>query len=495
MKIVVLICAVIIMLTAPIYAADDTIISAMKLYKKHFYTDAFNVVYNSIASGASNDQDKIHLSLGMICLANAKLYRELYHISTPVHLNYLTRLYTADLKSGSRFVKLYLGHTLLEADEFVESAAFYKKFIADEKVSSQAKAVAKVGLGSAFFLQGKQDQARNLWAKLIVSEPEVLSALAAAYIRIGLMEKKPSAMCQQVFELLKDANKKPSIDIINNIIEVYAMEGQIEDGFNLLGLVDLKAFFDEETLIKNKVIRFYNPALLRNLSLLFAKASVEYLAKASLAADAKVKGMAQYYQALGLSQLGQLDRSSKIIDSVISSAQIPLQLKNKAKVRQAVNNYLLGHKTIAKEQFDTLLQSKAKPDLVAHILLACTQHNIDYQQAVINATALAQKGEGKSFAQLNFALGKYYLAKKDYFKATAYMEAGRDKSNKNRIEYNDPLMLVNLADAYYSTKQFSEALEIYFEMGKQFPAVRQIQIALQGVYSMEQKSAGDAKIF
>jgi hypothetical protein len=56
-------------------------------------------------------------------------------------------------------------------------------------------------------------------------------------------------------------------------------------------------------------------------------------------------------------------------------------------------------------------------------------------------------------------------------------------------------MLVNLADAYYYTRKFSEALEIYFEMSKQFPAIRQIQVALQGIYSMEQQSAGDAKIF
>jgi pentatricopeptide repeat protein len=75
------------------------------------------------------------------------------------------------------------------------------------------------------------------------------------------------------------------------------------------------------------------------------------------------------------------------------------------------------------------------------------------------------------------------------------MEAGRDKSNKNKIESNDPLMLVSLAEAYYRTKKFSEALEIYFEMSKQFPEVRQIQEAMQGIYSMEHKSAGDVKIF
>ena len=75
-----------------------------------------------------------------------------------------------------------------------------------------------------------------------------------------------------------------------------------------------------------------------------------------------------------------------------------------------------------------------------------------------------------------------------------YMEAGRDKGNKNKVEYNDPLLLVRLSEAYYNLKQFSESLEIYFEMSRQFTALRQIQIALQGIYSMEQKSAGDVKI-
>lgn len=92
-------------------------------------------------------------------------------------------------------------------------------------------------------------------------------------------------------------------------------------------------------------------------------------------------------------------------------------------------------------------------------------------------------------------MGSYYLAKREYPKAASYLEAGRDKGNKNKIEFNPPAMLVDLAEAYYRTKKFSEALEIYFEMSRQFPQVRQLQDALQGIYSMEHKSAGDVKIF
>ena len=98
-------------------------------------------------------------------------------------------------------------------------------------------------------------------------------------------------------------------------------------------------------------------------------------------------------------------------------------------------------------------------------------------------------------ASLHFALGRHFLRKQDSAAALSHMEAGRDKSHKNKIEANEPAMLVTLADLYYRTKKFSESLEIYFEMGKQFPAVRQIQEALQGIYSMEHQSAGDAKLF
>lgn len=92
-------------------------------------------------------------------------------------------------------------------------------------------------------------------------------------------------------------------------------------------------------------------------------------------------------------------------------------------------------------------------------------------------------------------MGRYYLQQDQYTEALTHLESSRDKSRKNRIEANAPMMLVDLARVYYQSKQFSEALEIYFEMSKQFPAVRQIQVAIQGVYAMEEQSAGDAKIF
>ena len=134
------------------------------------------------------------------------------------------------------------------------------------------------------------------------------------------------------------------------------------------------------------------------------------------------------------------------------------------------------------------------PELLSDILVTCNRIRIDCPRIAQTSAAAVESGDGKRFAILNVGLGRYSLGKKELGKAVTYLEAGRDKGNKNKIESNDPLMLVSLSDAYYRTKKFSEALEIYFEMSKQFPQVRQIQEALQGIYSMEHKSAGDVKI-
>jgi len=128
-------------------------------------------------------------------------------------------------------------------------------------------------------------------------------------------------------------------------------------------------------------------------------------------------------------------------------------------------------------------------------LTACVHARGSCTGAAESARALALTSQAERFRNLHRAVGEQYAAEGEAERALAYLETARDKANKNKIDTNDPLLLVELAEAYYRTKKFSEAQEIYFEMGKQFPQVRQIQDALQGIYSREQKSAGDVRIF
>jgi tetratricopeptide (TPR) repeat protein len=246
-------------------------------------------------------------------------------------------------------------------------------------------------------------------------------------------------------------------------------------------------------LSKTKIINFYDTSLLGDLSTLYLQAAVSALEKAK--EDNKLKDTANFYLGEAYALSGHIDQSMKATAAFIASPSMPQQYRDKAMARQAASQYRKGRQFDAIGTWDELSKKQpGDPDVLAEILLSCARLQVNCPKVAQTSAASAEAGEGKRFSGLNVALGRYYLVKKDYAKATSYLEAGRDKSNKNKIEFNDPIMLVSLAQAYYRTKKFSESLEIYFEMSKQFPEVRQIQEALQGVYAMEHKSAGDVKI-
>jgi tetratricopeptide (TPR) repeat protein len=293
---------------------------------------------------------------------------------------------------------------------------------------------------------------------------------------------------------MKRSGKSPSMRMVKNLVAICARgSGSIEKGLDLLDRSDLKAFSYREVLGKSKVINFYDLSLLNDMATLYGQTSVLYLEKA--AGDPKVKDAAEFYLGQACALFGSIEQSSKVTASFIASSQMPQQYKDRIRVWQGANLYARNHKTDAMSLWDELAQKQPEdPDLVAEILFACSRMKTECPRVIQKAAALVEAGESRKFSLLNLAIGKYYLGRLDPVKALSYLEAGRDKSNKNKIESNDPVMLVNLADAYYRTKKFSEALEIYFEMGKQFPEVRQIQEAMQGVYAMEHKSAGDVKI-
>jgi tetratricopeptide (TPR) repeat protein len=493
MRCIVLGCLMVVLLAAPAYPANDTVKRAMTLYKMHCYEEAATVLHSSLASLEEGSQGLAYLSLGLIYLKNAELHRALYLISVSVHLDYLEKLAAFRGEARSSLVDLYLGEALLQGNRSGEAVRSFERLISDRGVQEKYREIAEVQLGLCYQLQAKNRKAKDIWKRANPRDPEVLSELAAAYSKACLVGENPETICDEALALAKHSGNATPIRVIKNALGVYAKAGLIEKGLELLGETDLKAFSSEEVLGENKVLRFYNLALLDNLAKLYGKASIEYLTKAT-AVDGS-RDAANYYLGEAYAGFGSFDQSAKVTSSFISSNGAPQQFKTKAKARQAALLYLQGQKTEAMNRWNELLQQQPNsPDLVADILSACNRLGVECSEIVTRAAALAKAGDGNKLSSVNIALGRYYLGRKDYTKSIAYMEVERNKGNKNRIEYNDPLMLINLAEAYYQTMQFSEALEIYFAISEQFPAVRQIQVAMQGIYSMEQKSAGDAKI-
>ena len=485
----------IILITATqAFAADDVVTRAMKLYERRHYDEAARMVRADSASIEQGKKGSVNLALGMIYFKNAVLHRELYQAAVVASQDYLKNLSAAQGKDRSRFVDLYFGDALVESGKVGAAAIHLKKFSSSESVEPRYRAIAKVSLGLGYYQNNESSKATELWGVVDTSDLEVKAELAAAYSKAGLVDKNPSVIAEGILSEMRRSSKPLSMRMLKNFVAIYARRaGLTEKGLDLLNRSDLKAFSYREILGKSKVINFYDLSLLNDMATLCGQASVAYLEKA--AADPKVKDAAEFYLGQACALFGSIEQSSKVTASFISTSQMPQQYKDRIRVWQGANLYVRNRKTDAMDVWDELVRKQPEdPDLIAEILFACSRMKVECPKVLQKAAAMVEAGETKKFSLLNMAIGKYYLARLDHAKAVSYLEAGRDKSNKNKIESNDPVMLVSLADAYYRTKKFSEALEIYFEMSKQFPEVRQIQEAMQGVYAMEHKSAGDVKI-
>ena len=264
----------VVLLAAPVYPAHDPLKRAMALYKMHRYEDAATLLRSSLASVEAGRQSIAHVSLGLVYLKNAELYRELYRTSVSVHLDYLKKLAEFQGEARSRLVDLYMGEALLEGGRPGEAARAFERFILDKSVPEEYREIAKVELGLSCHLKGDGQKAKGLWKSVNQRDPEVLSELAAAYSKVGLAGENPRAMCDRALALAKQSGNGMPIRVIKNALGVYTKAGLIEKGLDLLRLTDLKSFSCEEVLGENKVLRFYDLALLDNLAKLYGKASI-----------------------------------------------------------------------------------------------------------------------------------------------------------------------------------------------------------------------------
>jgi hypothetical protein len=349
-------------------------------------------------------------------------------------------------------------------------------------------------LGLALWGQRQTEKANTLWRSVPSVQPEAKAALAAAYAFVGAQDRRPVQMADGAAADARKSGKPLGVRISNHLLRAYSRSDAPDKALELLRTSELGSASYVEVLGKSKTISFYDPGLLGDLAQANLRAAIQYLELARR--EPKLASTVAYFLADAYLLAGNADQAQAQAAAFLSQPQIPAPYRVHARASQAVALYKSGKQQDASVIWMELTeQFAAQPALLAEVMQACTQALADCSKLEQRAIASTEAGEGKKFFSLNAALGKYYLTRKDYAKAALYMEAGRDKANKNKIEVNDPAMLTGLSQAYFQTKKFSESLEIYFEMSKQYPAVRQIQDALQGIYATEQKSAGDVKIF
>ena len=473
----------------PAWGADDPVNAATKLYEKRRYEQAARML-----EGVKDIAPQGQLVLGMIYLRNADLHEVLARTAAAAELDYLDKLLKASAEGHSRYARLYLAEALLARGNAREAARHFEQVRADPAIDSRYRAIASIGLGSALWTQRDAVRARGLWsgAAGADSAAEITLARAAAQARARAVDVKS---LRRVADGAGNA-RELSPRARRYLIEIYLAAGVPDEALAVAQAADLgmASYVEGFKVAKGtaKSISFYDLALLTDLAQLYRELARRRLEQA--ASDARMKPSAEYYLAEALNGLGANDEALKFVQAFLARPQAPAQYRERARARQALIAHRQGRRAEAESAWTAMAEQASDPEVLADIVLGCADVQAQCAKVLARVGQVAEGGDGRRYQRLNFALGSYHLRKKDYARAIAYMEAGRDKSNKNKIEANDPEMLAGLAEAYYRTKKFSEGLEIFFEMSQEFPVVRQIQEAVQGVYSMEQRSAGDVRI-
>jgi tetratricopeptide (TPR) repeat protein len=498
--------AVVLSVSAPVCSADDPVGAAMKLYEKRRYEQAARMLEDALARLEAEHRAQAQLVLGMIYLRNADLHEALARTAATAELDYLDKLLKTSTEDRSRYARLYLAEALLARGNAAAARRHFEQVRADPGIEGRYQAIASVGLGSVSWAQRDPERARGLWAGAAdaaraAPDSGVRGQAGAAEITLARAAAQGRAQLEDVKSLQRvadDASRARELSPRTRryLIEIYTATGAPDKALAVARAADLgmASYVERFKVVKGtaKSINLYDLALLTDLARLYRELARRQLEQAT--ADARMKPSAEYYLAEVLSGLGGSDEALTYVQAFLARPQAPAQYRERALARQALIAHRQGRRAEAESTWTAMAESSSDPEVLADIVLDCADAQAQCGQVLARVGQVTEAGDGRRYQRLNFALGSYYLRKKDYARAIAYMEAGRDKSNKNKIEANDPEMLAGLAEAYYRTKKFSESLEIFFEMSKEFPVVRQIQEAMQGVYSMEQRSAGDVKI-
>jgi hypothetical protein len=468
---------------APAQAGEDALRRAGQLLERHHYESAAAALRAELNGGEPTGAAA--LALGRAYARSAELYRALHRSALDTGTRYLRQVAAQGGPDRSRLAALYYGEHLIEAGKTAEGVAQVRRFLAQKDAPAPYRDIAEAVLAAA--------QGRSAPPQAKSPDPVVRIQVAAAMSRTEARRGEAVALVDQAIGELRKGGTVP-VRAATHAIGVYVRAVRYDRALALAGAVDLGGPSHEEAIGRSKVLRFYDAALLGHLAALH-QAAAERLLDATRN-DARLKAVAGYFLAELYLKAGETPKAAAVLAALTAAGDLPAAYRDRVAVMQAAVDVLGGQAARGNAAFAALAQQHAQePVMLAETLRACVHARASCAAAAERARSLAQTSQAERFRGLHRAVGEQYAAAGDAARALAALETARDKANKNRIDTNDPLLLVALADLHLAAKSFSENLEIYFELAREFPAVRQLQEAGQGIYSTEYRSAGDVKIF
>jgi hypothetical protein len=447
------------------------------LFRRNHWAEAREHLRSQWGQVAEKDRPAASFLIGRSYTREAEFYRAVRRLGAEVGLAYLHELGSARANRNVAWVPLFTG--------------LYQQAVGMDKEAERtllAAAGARTLLPAEWKATARLRRAVALHR--LVRAPEAAAALKdpspegrfCRLLATGVAEPPPASPQGRRDRLL--------------IAPVLFRAARAAEAEAVLSGLDLEAPDVEDKSDPKKVLRFHDPLLATAWERTCWERAVVALRPLAIGGTGAEKRLAAYYAGLGLHHLGVLEESTKLL-KLADDASLGAELQPAARLLIAAASW--KHQGSVAELGPLWEATQSQPDSV---LLWEELRRSDLATSEPFATRLETRlrellppsPERPSGA----LVGRWGLARlrrgDDAAGLLAVLSEHQDKSNKNKLEWNDPLLLLALCAANYRDQEYAQALETLFELSKTLPGLRALQWNMQGVYAARQKAGGEARI-
>jgi hypothetical protein len=448
-----------------------------ELFRKNHWEEARTHLRSQWATLPAKDQPAATFLIGRSYVREAEFYGAVRRVGVEVGLAYLKELAATRANRGLALLPLFTGLYELEAGLSKEAERTLAAASAAPALGAEWKAVARLRRAVALHRLGRAAE-----AAAVLKEPGV----EASFWRLVLTGTADASF----------AAPKGRKDRVLAAAVLFRASRAHEAEALLTG-IDLDAPDAEAKPDAEKVLRFHDPALALAWERIGWERAVVTLKPLAVGGVGLEKSLAAYYAGLSYFRLGATAEAARYLKDP-SASSLPPELQPTSRLLTAAIAWK-DQAPPATELASLWELTQAQPesvltweDLSRADLLKTEPFATRLEPRLRDLLSASGERPGGAL------VGKWALVRlrhgDDAGTLVTTLSEHRDDSNKNKLEWNDPLLLLALVAANRQDQQYAQALETLFELSKTLPGLRWLQWNLQGVYAARQKAGGEIRI-
>lgn len=450
---------------------------AQDLFRRNHWQEAREHLRAQWGTLAQQEQPAATFLIGRSYVREAEFYRALRQVGVEIGLVYLQELAKQRANRSVALLPLFTAFYQLEAGDAASAARGLSAAAAQPGLPAEWKASARLRHAVALQRSGRA------------------GAAAAALAQPGVEARFWRLLERGIADASPVSPATPRERLLTAAIQLRGSRAAAAE--QLLAGLDLDLPDAESRSDPKKVLRFHDPLVAAAWERICWERAVIALRPQAIAGGGVEQALAAYYTGLSLFELGAYGESARFLKQA-SASSLPAPLQSTARLLLAAGSW--QERVPAATELVALWEAtQAQPDSVL------AWHGLSRPELAKSepyATKLDVRTRGlfqpASERPSGALVGRWALARlrrgADVGSLLTTLAEHRDDSNKNKIDWNDPLLLLALVAANHRNQQYAQSLETLFEISKSFPGLRWVQWNLQGVYAARQKAGGETRI-